>query len=158
MPYKNKDYHKLYYQKHKKKLKKRSKQWRKENLDKVKKRVKIHYLINKSSIQNYKKKWRRLNIDDIKAKSKIYRKKNQKRITGVIKKYQLSKLKRIPKWSDLKAIELFYKNCPKGYVVDHIIPLQGKNVSGLHVLNNLQYLTHSENCSKGNRFEVKIGY
>lgn len=64
-------------------------------------------------------------------------------------------LQRIPKWItkvELKAIEEFYKNCPKGYEVDHIVPLQGKTVSGLHVLANLQYLTREENRRKSNKF------
>ena len=64
------------------------------------------------------------------------------------------KIQAIPKWVDLEAVEQFYTNCPKGYEVDHIIPLKGKQVSGLHVLNNLQYLTKSENASKGNRIKV----
>ena len=64
-----------------------------------------------------------------------------------------AKLKRTPKWANLEDIKSFYKSCPKGYQVDHIIPLLGKNVSGLHVLNNLQYLTPEENLSKGNRYE-----
>ena len=69
-------------------------------------------------------------------------------------KRRSAKLQRTPAWADLKAIKQFYLNCPEGYHVDHIVPLQGVNVSGFHVLNNLQYLTKSENSSKGNRYAV----
>lgn len=66
------------------------------------------------------------------------------------------KLNSSPKWltnKQLQEIKDFYINCPKGYVVDHIIPLQNKDVQGLHVPWNLQYLTRSENSSKFNRFD-----
>lgn len=77
--------------------------------------------------------------------------------TSVIRsaKYRASKLLRCPAWVDEKEsdlIEEFYKNCPKGYQVDHVYPLQGELVSGLHVLSNLQYLTIAENASKRNKF------
>jgi len=56
-----------------------------------------------------------------------------------------------PRWADMKAIAAFYAACPPGYHVDHVIPLRGKTVNGLHVLENLQYLPAHENMRKHNR-------
>jgi len=67
-------------------------------------------------------------------------------------KRHAAKLQRTPAWADLEAIRQFYLNCPKGYEVDHDVPLQGVNISGLHVLNNLVYLTKSDNRKKSNKW------
>lgn len=68
--------------------------------------------------------------------------------------YKSSKLLRTPIWADLEKIKSIYNSCPTGMTVDHIVPLQGVNVSGLHVHNNLQYLTAAENSAKNNRFLI----
>ena len=67
-------------------------------------------------------------------------------------KRRAAKLQRTPLWANLDKIKDFYLKCPEGYQVDHIVPLQGTNVSGFHVENNLQYLTAEDNLKKGNRF------
>ena len=60
-----------------------------------------------------------------------------------------------PAWADKSLILEIYARCPEGYEVDHIIPLRGlidgRPVSGLHVQNNLQYLTREANRKKKNK-------
>ena len=66
--------------------------------------------------------------------------------------YEAAKLERIPPWVDMDAIKEVYDQRPEGMEVDHIIPLRGKIVSGLHIAENLQYLTRSENARKMNAY------
>ena len=74
--------------------------------------------------------------------------------------YKNSKQRATPKWlskGHKQAIEAIYKECQGvteetglKHHVDHIIPLRGKTVSGLHVPWNLQILLASDNCKKKN--------
>jgi hypothetical protein len=76
-------------------------------------------------------------------------------------KRHIAKLKRTPKWltkDDWILIQMKYELAMyltevtgMKWEVDHIIPLQGENISGLHVPNNLRVITKYENYNKGNR-------
>lgn len=64
-----------------------------------------------------------------------------------------------PSWADLAAIEAFYTEARRltavtgvPHEVDHIVPIQGKRVCGLHVEANLQILTKVDNVKKHARF------
>lgn len=52
-----------------------------------------------------------------------------------------------------KSMALTYASRPRNHEVDHDIPSKGKNVSGLHIPENLKYLHFKDNSSKGNSFE-----
>ncbi len=67
----------------------------------------------------------------------------------------LKKRKRIPKWVSFDDLLPIYVRCTAmspDFVVDHVIPLCGKTVSGLHVPENLQIITKKENETKGRSF------
>ena len=89
-----------------------------------------------------------------------WRKKYPEKAAAHSMKRRAAKLQRIPPWADLVAIKAFYTEAQRltkltgvKYVVDHIIPLRGKRVSGLHVETNLQVITKKANSEKGNKYE-----
>lgn len=64
---------------------------------------------------------------------------------------------RIPKWLQLEDVLAFYEAASRfGMEVDHIVPLNGKGVCGLHVPWNLQLLTKSANASKRNSLPARL--
>lgn len=74
------------------------------------------------------------------------------------------RLQRTAAWADQKAIKAFYIEAETmtrttGIVheVDHIVPLLGTHVSGLHVETNLRVITRAENREKSNHFHVESG-
>lgn len=79
-------------------------------------------------------------------------------------KQRAALLERTPAWADMAAIQAFYEEAVRMTVahrelheVDHIIPLRGRYVSGLHVPNNLQILTKAENRRKSNAYDLMVG-
>lgn len=105
---------------------------------------------------------------DNKAKvASEWQKRNKAYVNSITRKRQAAQLKRTPLWlteKDHKVIEAKYamslwlsEVVGQQYHVDHIIPLQGKMVSGLHVPDNLRIIPAKENLKKNNIFTVS-GY
>jgi hypothetical protein len=92
--------------------------------------------------------WRKKNIQHTKDWKKV----NAGKVNASTAKRRAAKLRATPAWADLLSIRKIYEECPKGHHVDHIIPLQGKRVCGLHVEYNLQYLPARDNILKHNKF------
>lgn len=133
-------------------IKKRAKEWHHANREKAKLTAKKNYLIRKLSPdfkekENFRqRKWYQRNP----AKG-IARTRNRQSI----------QMRAMPSWLSFierAQIQEFYDICIAvtkqtgiKHHVDHIIPLKGKRVNGLHVPWNLQVITASENCSMGNK-------
>lgn len=83
---------------------------------------------------------------------RLKRQRHPDRKLAEARKRQADKINRTPAWANLEAIKSVYAACPPGMQVDHTIPLRGRTVSGLHVPNNLQYLSAEENLVKNNTF------
>lgn len=115
-------------------------------------RALAHYRANTVARSEYAKTRRARYLESYKTAYKSWARANVQRVRYYANKRRCAKLERTPAWADLVAIKAFYDACPAGHQVDHILPLRGRRISGLHVLENLQYLPDAENMSKGNRF------
>lgn len=89
---------------------------------------------------------------------KDFLKKNPDWRTGS-NRYRAPKGQRIVAWADRDLIKRIYIVCKRvtkdtnvKHNVDHIIPIKGKNVCGLHVHNNLAIVPAKYNLTKGNKF------
>ena len=96
--------------------------------------------------RKYKKAWKEANPELVKAFTNDRRRRHKNASPKWITKEQKAEIREIYK----KAIQLS-KNDSKAYAVDHIVPLMGKEVCGLHVPWNLQILTAEENYRKNNK-------
>lgn len=110
---------------------------------------------NKDAVSNSKQKWLDNNPDKRKEASSSFMKRNRPYYTQYAslrtRKVQLAQ----PSWVDKEALLDVYKEADYlGLEVDHIIPITHKLVCGLHVWDNLQLLTRSENATKSNKYEV----
>ena len=122
---------------------------------------KEYYSRNKDIVLEYQNNYYHSNRSSIQEKTKVYSKSNPAKICSKAAKRRAYKLSATPSWltdehkasidsvywlaKDLKAIS------GEEYHVDHIIPLKGNDVCGLHVPWNLQVLSAADNLKKSNR-------
>ena len=121
---------------------KHNREWRDRNPEKHKELVRKNHSENKAHHAAQFK--RRYEKDKARYLAKYYRR---------VERIQIA----TPAWANQEAITDVYRRarvCSEyvgmKYDVDHIVPLQGKTVCGLHVENNLQVITAKENKSKFN--------
>jgi 5-methylcytosine-specific restriction endonuclease McrA len=95
------------------------------------------------------------------ARVRSYQKANPEKLTAWWAKRRSSRLNATPAWltpeHHAEITTIYAQAAHQGWHVDHIVPLQGKRVCGLHVPWNLTILSPCENMAKGNRFDPELG-
>jgi hypothetical protein len=137
--------------------------YRSNNLDKELQRDRNYKVKNKEIIAEKRKQRYKADPTTEIQKVREWQKLNSNKVNATQAKRRANKLRATPKWltaEQLLKIKEFYtlavhleKQTGIKHHVDHIIPLQGITICGLHVPWNLQVLTAKNNISKGNKFE-----
>jgi hypothetical protein len=125
------------------------------NRDVINERSRNYHKSNREQLNLYKKNYLNNNPEQkqkVRDRIKKWRLKNKNKVNFYNSLYRSRKKQACPKWANLEKIKEIYLNCPIGYHVDHRTPLKNKNVCGLHVEYNLQYLPALVNQKKSNKF------
>ena len=139
-----------------------AKEWYARNKTLTIERSRQWALANPEQTAAKKAKWRKENRELHNTLNREWAKNNRPVTATLEGKRRAAKLQRTPKWdSESHLIQAKYqlanmltRETGKPYHVDHIIPLQGKKVCGLHVFSNLRVILGEENIKKSNKFSI----
>lgn len=118
--------------------------WGRRNVEQRREATRKAHRKNPETVKRARLNWKTNNPDKVVAEGR-----ERARL------FKLDNPSAIPKWADRSAIRAVYEEAARRtreegilYTVDHVIPLKGVNVCGLHVENNLQVITKPENDLK----------
>ena len=134
------------------------------NREKEKETKRLWNLANPEKHRSYIKAWEAKNPEKVKEAQHKWYLANKDKVKAKVRARQAAQLKRTPIWitpihkermeTQYRLASLLSKITRSPWEVDHIIPLQGKFVSGLHVPTNLQVIPRAENRAKHNKVKV----
>lgn len=173
---KQSEYYKAYYIKNKEKKLKKQAEWARNNPDKVRASVLKHRELQKTNsvlrkiirdvqrserFKETRKRYYEANKEKQHTWTMGWVRKNRAVVNARNMEYHTKKVLGTPTWlndSMRSDIQQYYmraneltKSTGVKYHVDHIVPIRGKDVCGLHVPWNLRVITASENVRKSNK-------
>lgn len=115
----------------------------------------------RARIKEVSKMWVEANREKSNKIKQDWRKRNKGQVNSFTAKRHAAKMSATPSWANQEHIKSYYAFASfltsatfgGGYHVDHVVPLQGKDVCGLHVENNLQVLRANDNVRKSNKWK-----
>lgn len=143
-----------------------SKKYRERNPEKGVAYAKLYYERNTEVCNSRRKVYYQANkqrlLPQKKAKDRLYYENNKEDFLIRNRNRRAAKLERVPSWygeSDKRHMTFLTRECKRlkdltgiRFHIDHIIPMRGDTVSGLHCKENWQILTAHDNLSKSNNY------
>lgn len=161
-PERRQAYSRQHYQSHKEHYIARAKEQYTANRERSYERARVWKTRNPCKVKAQSARYYRQRQAAYRVRGKLWREENRDRARASVRARRAAKLQRTPKWANQEDIKRVYawallaeRATGIPHEVDHIIPLRGKNVSGLHVHNNLNPLMYWDHWGKGNSFEVE---
>lgn len=170
---KSRERSKKYYLENRKEIKAKTRAYKEENREYYANYMKKYYEKNKEKLQKDSKEYYENNKDHLLELCRQYCLRNKDRVAEIKRRHiekhrtryrersaarRLREKKATPRWASIDEIydvyelaEFLTEESGEQYHVDHIVPIYGKNVCGLHVAINLRAITAFENMSKGNK-------
>ena len=145
-------YHKAYYEANKARIAAVKRAYRAANKEKIIANKRAAYLATREASLAQKREYRQANKGKINFLCAMRKKVVKQRTPTWLSPFDRLKIK-----CYYSVAAMLARNNKEPWHVDHIVPLQGKLVSGLHVPNNLQFLRGVDNVRKKNKFEVAHG-
>ena len=138
------------------------KEWYERNKVLTKERARAWALANPDKKKESVDKWRNNNLKQHNAINREWFANNKDKRAAYEGKRRAAELQRTPAWdpdahliiAKYQLAAMLTKASGIEHHVDHIIPLQGKKVSGLHTFANLRVIPGSDNVKKSNKFPI----
>lgn len=131
--------------------------WRDANLEKARALNLANQKKHRDSANARNRKYAETHREELRIKNAEWEKANPDKVAERVARRRFARSMQVPAWADKSAIGIIYRAAEVIRVsgfdvhVDHVIPLQGKSVRGLHVHNNLQIISAQANRTKSNR-------
>jgi len=140
----------------------KTKDWVKNNPDRRKEILNNSYLNNQEAILEKQASYRSENRELCNSRIKSWSERHPDKLRAKDARRRVATLKAQPIWlseghkQQIEDVYTLARDCElvsgQKYHVDHVVPLQGKTVCGLHVPWNLEVLPADINVKKSNKF------
>ena len=143
-------------------VKRLKKEWYERNKALTIERSRLWALANPEKKHEIHRKNRQKDLENHNARNRNWSANNKPVKAALECKRRAAKIQRTPAWdphahliiAKYQLAAMLTKASGIEHHVDHIIPLQGKKVSGLHVFSNLRVIPGSDNVKKSNKYPV----